>query len=119
LYTGISLEGRNRSSFIGLKSFTREKGAVTQRYLTLEKFTSKNVKKQRFPKDEKAILVDLLNSLMFDYCVVFAVIVIYLYRTMSNKLWVNRYDKSSIFSSNILSPYAIQMRKVKMLNRQP
>ncbi len=86
---------------------TDEKGAVTQRYLTLRENYLKKCQKKEIPKDEKVILEDLLKFIDVRlFGIVFAVDSnISLTGPCQINYGVNRYDKSSIFSSNILSPY--------------
>ena len=80
---------------------------VTQRYLTLRENYFKKCKKEEVPKDERAIIDDLLKFIDIKFFgVVFAVDSnISLTGPCQINYGVNRFEMSNIFSSSILSPY--------------
>lgn len=88
---------------------------VTQRYLTLKENYLKKCNKDEIPKDEKAILDDLLKFIDIRlFGVVFAVDSnISLTGPCQINYGINRFENSNIFSSNILSPYRNPNEKSK------
>ncbi len=90
---------------------------VTQRYLTLRENYLKKCPKEdnKIPKDEKVILEDLLKFIDIRlFGVVFAVDSnISLTGPCQINYGINRFEKSNIFSSSILSPYRNPSEKSK------
>jgi CRISPR-associated protein Csh2 len=82
-------------------------GVETQRYLTLKENYLNQCKKETMEKNERIIIEDLLKFIDVRlFGVVFAVDSnISLTGPCQINYGINRFDKSSIFSSNILSPY--------------
>lgn len=82
-------------------------GVETQRYLTLKENYLNKCKKETMEKNERIIIEDLLKFIDVRlFGVVFAVDSnISLTGPCQINYGINRFDKSSIFSSNILSPY--------------
>lgn len=89
------------------KEFNEKDGELKQRYLTLKENYLKKCKVDKLPKDEKEIIDNLLNFIDVRlFGVVFAVDSnISLTGPCQISYGVNRYEKSNIYVSSILSPY--------------
>lgn len=95
--------------------YTDKDGVETQRYLTLKENYLNKCKKETMEKNERIIIEDLLKFIDVRlFGVVFAVDSnISLTGPCQINYGINRFDKSSIFSSNILSPYRNSNEKSK------
>ncbi len=89
------------------KEFHEKDGNLKQRYLTLKENYLKKCKVDKLPKDEKEILDNLLNFIDVRlFGVVFAVDSnISLTGPCQISYGINKYEKSNIYVSSILSPY--------------